>query len=100
MLRNDQLELWDRESFFHPSTHLAEFARGDAPQRVITGGSGVFIEDRDGTPTQLSAHLLPVYDSPDDIPSGDDPGTEIVLHRKCYENIYSQRAPTHWEQEP
>ena len=49
MLRNDQLELWDRESFFHPSTHLAEFARGDAPQRVITGGSGVFIEDRDGT---------------------------------------------------
>ena len=49
MLRNDQLELWDRENFFHPSTHLAEFARGDAPQRVITGGSGVFIEDRDGT---------------------------------------------------
>ena len=49
MLRNDQLELWDRENFFHPSTHLAEFARGDAPQRVITGGSGVCIEDRDGT---------------------------------------------------
>jgi hypothetical protein len=35
-------------------------------------------EDRDGTPTQLSAHLLPVYDSPDDIPSGDDPGTELI----------------------
>jgi L-2,4-diaminobutyrate transaminase len=26
---NDQLEQWDRESFFHPSTHLAEFARGE-----------------------------------------------------------------------
>lgn len=48
MLKNDQLEAWDRDSFFHPSTHLAEFARGDAPQRVITGGEGCYIEDRDG----------------------------------------------------
>ena len=48
MLRNDQLEEWDRENFFHPSTHLAQFARGEIPQRIITGGSGVFIEDRDG----------------------------------------------------
>ncbi len=48
MLKNDQLEAWDRENFFHPSTHLAEFARGDAPQRVITGGEGCYIEDRDG----------------------------------------------------
>ncbi len=48
MLRNDQLESWDRENFFHPSTHLAQFARGELPQRVVTGGSGVFIEDRDG----------------------------------------------------
>ena len=23
----EQLERWDRDSFFHPSTHLAEFAR-------------------------------------------------------------------------
>ncbi|MEV8468351.1 aspartate aminotransferase family protein [Fluviibacterium sp. DFM31] len=48
MLHNDQLEQWDRENFFHPSTHLAEFARGNLPQRVITGGSGCHIEDRDG----------------------------------------------------
>jgi L-2,4-diaminobutyrate transaminase len=48
MLHNDQLEAWDRESFFHPSTHLAQFARGEAPQRVLTGGEGVYIRDRDG----------------------------------------------------
>ncbi|SDO28483.1 L-2,4-diaminobutyrate transaminase [Lutimaribacter pacificus] len=48
MLRNDQLEQWDRDTFFHPSTHLAQFARGEAPQRVLTGGQGCHIEDRDG----------------------------------------------------
>ncbi|UWS08808.1 aspartate aminotransferase family protein [Phaeobacter inhibens] len=48
MLRNDQLDQWDRDSFFHPSTHLAEFARGNLPQRVMTGGTGCHIEDRDG----------------------------------------------------
>lgn len=48
MLHNDKLEQWDRESFFHPSTHLAEFARGNLAHRVITGGSGCHIEDRDG----------------------------------------------------
>ncbi len=48
MLHNDKLEQWDRENFFHPSTHLADFARGTLPQRVITGGTGCHIEDRDG----------------------------------------------------
>lgn len=48
MLRNDQLDHWDRENFFHPSTHLAEFARGNIPQRIITGGKGCHIEDRNG----------------------------------------------------
>lgn len=48
MLHNDQLEQWDRENFFHPSTHLAEFARGNLPHRVVTGGTGCHIEDRDG----------------------------------------------------
>ena len=48
MLKNDQLDQWDRENFFHPSTHLAEFARGNVPNRVVTGGSGCHIEDRDG----------------------------------------------------
>ncbi|HKK96763.1 MAG TPA: aspartate aminotransferase family protein [Marivita sp.] len=48
MLRNDQLDAWDRENFFHPSTHLADFARGELPNRIVTGGSGCHIEDRDG----------------------------------------------------
>ncbi|WP_439154174.1 aspartate aminotransferase family protein [Yoonia sp.] len=48
MLTNDQLAQWDRENFFHASTHLAQHARGETPTRVITGASGVHIEDRDG----------------------------------------------------
>ncbi len=49
MLKNDQLDQWDRETFFHASTHLAQHARGESASRVIRTGSGVFIEDRDGT---------------------------------------------------
>jgi L-2,4-diaminobutyrate transaminase len=48
MLKNDQLAEWDRQNFFHPSTHLAQHARGDAPSRIITDGEGVYIIDRDG----------------------------------------------------
>lgn len=48
MLHNDKLEQWDRDNFFHPSTHLAQFARGNIPQRIIKGGSGCHIVDRDG----------------------------------------------------
>ncbi len=48
MLSNDQLDRWDRDYFFHPSTHLAQHARGESPNRILTGGSGVYIEDRDG----------------------------------------------------
>lgn len=48
MLHNDQLDAWDRENFFHPSTHLAQHARGESPTRVIRTASGVHIEDRDG----------------------------------------------------
>ena len=48
MLKNDQLESWDRENFFHPSTHLAEFSRGNLAQRVIKTASGCHITDRDG----------------------------------------------------
>lgn len=47
MLTNDELAKWDRENFFHSSTHLAQHARGDTPTRVITGGEGVYIVDRD-----------------------------------------------------
>jgi L-2,4-diaminobutyrate transaminase len=46
--RNDQLDAWDRDHFFHPSTHLAQHARGESPNRIVTGGEGVYIEDRDG----------------------------------------------------
>ncbi len=48
MFNNDQLDQWDRENFFHPSTHLAQHTRGESPNRIVTGGSGVFIEDSDG----------------------------------------------------
>jgi L-2,4-diaminobutyrate transaminase len=48
MLRNDQLDQWDRAAFFHPSTHLGQFARGEMPNRIIAGGKGVYIDDRDG----------------------------------------------------
>ncbi|SDQ75349.1 aspartate aminotransferase family protein [Pseudovibrio sp. Tun.PSC04-5.I4] len=48
MLRNDQLAQWDRENFFHPSTHLAQHARGETPTRVIKTASGSYIEDREG----------------------------------------------------
>jgi L-2,4-diaminobutyrate transaminase len=49
MLSNDQLAAWDQDNFMHPSTHLAQHARGDSPSRIMTGGQGVHIEDRDGT---------------------------------------------------
>lgn len=48
MLTNDELAKWDRENFLHPSTHLAQFARGEGAQRIVKGGEGVFITDRDG----------------------------------------------------
>ncbi len=47
MLTNDQLAKWDRENFFHPSTHLAQHARSETPTRVIKSGEGVYIYDRD-----------------------------------------------------
>ena len=55
MLKNDQLDQWDRENFFHPSTHLAQHARGESANRIVTGGSGVYIDDRDGN------HLLDAF---------------------------------------
>ena len=49
MLENrNELDAWDREHFFHPSTHMAAHARGDSPNRIITGGEGVYIVDREG----------------------------------------------------
>ncbi len=48
MLTNDELAKWDRESFFHPSTNLGQFARGEGAQRIVKGAEGVHIIDRDG----------------------------------------------------
>ena len=49
MLENrDRLEAWDRDHFFHPSTHMAQHARGESPNRVVEGGEGVYIVDRNG----------------------------------------------------
>jgi L-2,4-diaminobutyrate transaminase len=48
MLTNDQLDRWDRDHFFHPSTQLAAHARAETPNRIIEGGEGVYIVDRDG----------------------------------------------------
>ncbi|MAU21825.1 MAG: hypothetical protein CMH13_15040 [Martelella sp.] len=48
MLRNDQLDQWDHDHFFHPSTHLGQFARGELKNRIVTGGEGVHISDREG----------------------------------------------------
>ena len=49
MLDNDLLDAWDRESFLHPSTHLGKHARGEATGRIMTGGEGCHVVDRDGT---------------------------------------------------
>ena len=48
MLTNDLLSQWDRESFLHPSTAAGAHARGEGPSRIIEGGQGVRIRDRDG----------------------------------------------------
>jgi L-2,4-diaminobutyrate transaminase len=48
MLDNDLIDRWDREAFFHPSTHLGQHVRGESRTRIMTGGEGVYVEDRDG----------------------------------------------------
>ncbi len=45
---NDELAAWDRDFLLHPATHTAQHARGDSPGRIVTGGDGVHITDRDG----------------------------------------------------
>jgi L-2,4-diaminobutyrate transaminase len=49
MLKNrDTLETWDREHFFHPSTAMGAHARGESPNRIMAGGEGVHVVDREG----------------------------------------------------
>ncbi|CAN7381131.1 aspartate aminotransferase family protein [Bosea sp. LjRoot237] len=45
---DNELDAWDRDHFFHPSTHMGQHARGETQNRIITGGEGVYIVDRDG----------------------------------------------------
>jgi L-2,4-diaminobutyrate transaminase len=45
---DNQLNAWDRDHFFHPSTHMGNHARGDSKSRVICGGEGVYIVDTEG----------------------------------------------------
>jgi L-2,4-diaminobutyrate transaminase len=44
----EDLEALDRAYVFHPSTHLKNHAHGAAPCRIVRGGEGVYITDRDG----------------------------------------------------
>ena len=46
--RNNELTAFDRDHFFHPSTHMGTHARGETPTRVIAGGKGATIVDRNG----------------------------------------------------
>ncbi|WP_018238606.1 aspartate aminotransferase family protein [Ensifer sp. BR816] len=46
--RSNELTAWDRDHFFHPSTHMGMHARGESPTRVIGGGEGVYITDIGG----------------------------------------------------
>lgn len=46
--RTNELAAWDRDHFFHPSTHMGMHARGESPARVIAGGEGVYITDTSG----------------------------------------------------
>jgi L-2,4-diaminobutyrate transaminase len=45
--RND-LNAWDRNHFFHPSTAMGAHARGETPTRTIASGEGVYITDTTG----------------------------------------------------
>ncbi|MGH6760967.1 MAG: aspartate aminotransferase family protein [Phyllobacterium sp.] len=51
---SNELTAWDRDHFFHPSTHMGMHARGETPTRVLEGGEGVFITDVNGR-TSLDA---------------------------------------------
>ncbi|PSH70319.1 hypothetical protein CU102_04395 [Phyllobacterium brassicacearum] len=47
--RSNELNAWDRDHFFHPSTHMGTHARGESPTRIIRSGKGVHITDSTGS---------------------------------------------------
>ena len=46
--RGNELDAWDRDHFFHPSTHMGAHARGESPNRIMAEGEGVFVVDAKG----------------------------------------------------
>jgi L-2,4-diaminobutyrate transaminase len=52
--RSNELTAWDRDHFFHPSTHMGAHARGETPTRIVKGGEGVYITETNGR-TSLDA---------------------------------------------
>ncbi|NMG40429.1 aminotransferase class III-fold pyridoxal phosphate-dependent enzyme [Chelativorans sp. ZYF759] len=48
MDRDNELNAWDRDHFFHPSTHMGQHARGESPNRIMNGGEGVYVTDVNG----------------------------------------------------
>ena len=46
--RGNELDAWDRDHFFHPSTHMGTHARGESPNRIMAEGEGVFVVDAKG----------------------------------------------------
>jgi L-2,4-diaminobutyrate transaminase len=46
--RSNELDAWDRDHLFHPSTHMGTHARGETPNRIMTGGEGVYVFDSEG----------------------------------------------------
>lgn len=48
MAEIDSLEAWDRNHFFHPSTHVKSHAAGESATRMISGAKGVYIWDASG----------------------------------------------------
>ena len=58
----NELDAWDRDHFFHPSTHMGMHARGETPNRIMAGGEGVYVFDRDGRRFYLARPNLPRVD--------------------------------------
>jgi L-2,4-diaminobutyrate transaminase len=46
--QSNELAAWDRDHFFHPSTHMGMHARGEMPNRIMAGGEGVTVWDAAG----------------------------------------------------
>lgn len=47
-MRNDVLDGWDRAHMVHPLSSLRAHEQGISPTKILSGGEGVFIIDRDG----------------------------------------------------